>query len=146
MSRHLLRFRIAGVPLALCASDAASVHEDVQVIPLPGASAGFCGVATLCGQVMAVLDPAALLSPPAPPDAGRGIVLLLLAGEGEGVALRVPEGMSLSRGGAEAPVPERCLALCAQGDRDGDGEVWGVLSARLLVAALAAAAPAGAAD
>jgi hypothetical protein len=61
----LIAIRVGGSPCALALADVASIHTCPRLEPLPGAPAGFQGVAGFRDDVVAVWDLGALLGHPA---------------------------------------------------------------------------------
>ncbi|MFQ5718082.1 MAG: chemotaxis protein CheW [Acidobacteriota bacterium] len=123
MNPVMVIFRIGAEPAALRLEDVAAVHEPVPVAPVAGFADAVCGLATVSGEVVTVIDPARLLaghSPATVPDAAG--LLLLLDGEARGVALALDgpvqvraagTGRSLDTSGALAPL---CRTACTGAD------------------------------
>ncbi len=142
MSGPLVRFLVAGIPLALPVEAVAAVTEPAPLSPIPGTPPAVAGAATLAGGVQLVFDLEPLLTPPRPAAAEEdpGHALVLLDGDAAGLALRVAAPPTCGPAGDRAEAPSGpAHGLCSHGDRSADGVLSGVLEPVRLAGALRAA-------
>jgi chemotaxis signal transduction protein len=142
MNETLIRFSVAGTPLALPASAVLGVHEPVDLFPLPGLGSTVKGLGTVLGRATTIVDLEPFLSgPPAGSRCGAvetDPVLVLLSEPFLGLALWVTSAVTTVPSGPAAPAPAGPAGLLSsRGSRTGDGTILGILEPARLLQALA---------
>jgi purine-binding chemotaxis protein CheW len=97
MSGVHVRVRVAGEQYALAVGDVAEVVELGRVTPVPGARAPLLGLCNLRGEILPVVDLAAILGIS---DQGRAARLLVATHDGKRVGLAIGDVLDI------APLPE----------------------------------------
>ncbi|MFQ5669734.1 MAG: chemotaxis protein CheW [Acidobacteriota bacterium] len=133
MNRTLLYFEVRGLPLALRVEDLSGVHEPGPIHPLPGTAPLVAGISTVAGQVVTVLDLAAVLAAegaaaPSPAAAALPPLVIILSGRWQGLALLLASALQFGAlDGPSPPPPGAVGRLCREASRAPDGRLAGIL-------------------
>jgi chemotaxis signal transduction protein len=149
MNETLIRFSVAGVPLALPASAVLGVHDPVPLFPLPGLAPAVKGLGTVRGRPTTIIDPALLMAGTGAASSsgatGADAVLVLLAEPLLGLAIQVaPAVTTASCSSPVPPGPGPAARLIRGATRDGEGITVGILEPERILQALSSAGPDGA--
>jgi chemotaxis signal transduction protein len=142
MNETLIRFSVAGLPLALPAAAVLGVNDPVALFPLPGLGSPVKGLGTVLGRATTIIDLEPFLAAPAGGSRRETVeadpVLVLLAEPFLGLALWVTSEITTGPFGSPTPPPAGAAGrLSSRGTLDGDGTILGVLEPARILQALA---------
>jgi purine-binding chemotaxis protein CheW len=121
--------RLGGEEYGLPVDDVLEVADSGEIVPVPGAGSAMLGVRNLRGQVLPVVDLAAVLGLPRGTTPGR-VVVVAEGGRAAGLGVDSVKGVeSLPDGGEEADSPHLTGAALIDGTLVGLVNVASVLEA-----------------